>query len=145
MRIAAKPSSAAQLKRRAFFVHSYLVIVAWALLAGAGWRCVRRVALVMRSTTTAGRVESHEARQMAGDSTAYFPVVAFKDARGRWHRFTASAGSARPRPSAGSAVVVHYQGEDPRSAVVASFIHMWGESLALAALGASCMLAVVLS
>ena len=125
-------------------MRSYLILVAWVLLAGAGWLSVRRVALVMRGTTTAGRVEAHEARQTARDLMVYFPVVAFKDARGRWHRFTASAGSARPRLSPGTAVVVHYQGEDPGSAVVASFLHFWGASLALAALGASCMLAVAL-
>ena len=125
-------------------MRSYLIIVAWALLAGAGWLCIRRVALVMRGTTTAGRVEAHEPRQTAHDLLVYFPVVAFKDARGRWHRFTASAGAARPRPSPGTAVVVRYQGEDPGSAVVASFLHLWGAALALAALGASCMLAVAL-
>ena len=123
---------------------NHLVIVAWVLLAGAGWLCVRRAALLMRGITTAGRVESHEVRQAAGDSMAYFPVVAFKDARGRWHRFTAPAGRARPRPSPGTAVVVYYPEEEPGSAMVASFLRLWGAPLALAVLGVGSMLAAVL-
>jgi len=125
-------------------MRSTLIIAACAFLAAAGWTLVHRMALARRSTWTAGRVESHEVRQTAGDSTAYFAVVTFKDARGRWQRFTARAGSARPHPSPGSAVLVHYRDEDPGSAVIASFLHTWRASAALAALAASCVLAVAL-
>jgi hypothetical protein len=124
----------------------YLAIVGSVLLAGACWLFVRRIALILSGVTASGRIEAFETRRSDDsgdkhDSLSFFPVVSFTDCDGKLRRFTAVAGGATQRPPVGTTVVVRYSRTDPQCAFIASFLHMWGAPLALAALGIGSLLA----
>jgi hypothetical protein len=121
-------------------VRYYLGLIGVVLLAGASWLFLRRFALVINGVVTAGRVESFEARN-ADESTAYHPVVVFKDREHRVHRFTSVAGGSSPSPPVGTTVPVRYLRSNPNSAVISSFLHMWAAPVALAVLGTCSMVA----
>jgi len=120
---------------------TYLAAAAFLL---ACWLLAGRVSLVLRCRRVVGRVESHEARPIADGSLRYFPVVAFKDALGRFHHVTAPRGRANAMPPKGTVMVVRYADEDPRSAIVCSFLSMWGASMGMALVGLAslCTLAI---
>ena len=126
-----------------FPLRDSLIYLASLALLAACWLGARRLAQMQRCIVVTGRVESHEARR-SGESTRYFPVVSFKDARGRFHHLTDNRGRIKARPARGAAVVVRYEEEDPRSAMLCSFLSTWGPSAGLAALGASCLLMLAL-
>lgn len=124
----------------------YFAFVGTIFLAGACWLFVRRMALVLNGVTASGRIEGFEIRRSRDsgdryDSVSYFPVVSFADSDGTLRRFTAVAGGSTPSPSVGTKVMVRYSRTDPGAAFIASFLHMWGAPLALAALGVGSMLA----
>jgi hypothetical protein len=116
----------------------YLALIGVALLAGAGWLFLRRLALMIDGVVTAGRVESFEERS-DDESTSYHPVVVFRDQEHRLHRFTSVAGGSSQSPPVGTTVPVRYLRSNPDSAVISSFLHMWAAPVALAVLGIGCM------
>ena len=115
-------------------MRNYLALIGSVLLVGACWVFVRRLALVIGGVSTVGRIESFEVRN-GDDSTTYHPVVTFRDLEHRLHRFTSVAGSESQSPPVGTTVIVRYQRTNPNSAVISSFLHMWGAAVALAVLG----------
>lgn len=114
----------------------YLAIIAATLFCGAAWLSVRRLTVAARGVSVTGQVVSHETREDDG-SFYYLPVVAFVDHRGTEHRFTSVAGGSLASLPVGAKVRVRYLSDDPRTAYVVSFLHMWAAPVAMLVLGAA--------
>ena len=125
---------------RYHYMRYYFAIIGIALLGMACWLFWRRFKILMTGVTTTGRVESYESREF-DESISYLPVISFTDQLGNRQRFTASAGGSRRTPPIGTTVKVRYDNENPKNAVISSFLNMWAAPIALAVLGVVGLLA----
>jgi Protein of unknown function (DUF3592) len=123
-------------------LRTYFAIVGVACIAGALWLCARRLSLLISGISTVGRIEAFETREDEG-SLFYLPVVSFTDTLGRAHRFTAVAGRSTQTPRIGTLVRVRYLRENPDTAFIMSFLHMWAAPLGLTVLGVGALWAYV--
>ena len=112
----------------------YFGIVAFVMLAGAAWLLLRRWTVVLRGMNAVAQVVGFEARESDG-SRHYLPIFSFRDHRGLPHRVTAVAGGTQQRPPVGSLVTVRYLPDQPQTAFIVSFLHLWAAPLGLAVLG----------
>lgn len=71
----------------------------------------------------------------SGDSSSYYPVVQFEDARGQLIEFQSSSGSTPASYSRGEHVSVFYLPGEPESARIDGFFSLWGGVLIMGILG----------
>ena len=118
----------------------YFAFVGVSLLGIACWLFLRRFSILMTGVTTIGRVESYESHEF-DEWVTYRPVISFTDQLGNQQKFTAAAGGRKRAPQIGTAVTVLYDIENPKNAVISSFLNMWAGPIALAVLGVVGLLA----
>lgn len=104
------------------------------MLAGAGAFALRARAFVARAATAEGTVVDLVGGA-SGNSTAWYPVIAFETADRRSVRFRSAAGTNPPAYAPGEPVRVLYDPANPKDARIDSKFMIWGAPSGLGAFG----------
>lgn len=78
-----------------------------------------------RATVADGVVSGMESHSSKNGST-YYPVVTYQDSEGQEHTLASQIGSSSPAYDVGETVKVRYESGNPATAVIDSFLEMWG-------------------
>lgn len=91
------------------------------MLLIAGWMVSRDPLFSGAGAEAEGAVVDLERSASGNGKASYYPVVAFRDAAGREHRFTGTIGSNPPSYQRGETVAVRYDPAAPEEAVIDSW------------------------
>lgn len=107
----------------------------WILLAGVGILAIAIVmvintrAFLARAISTKGRVIAIEARESRDSddnyTTSHYPVIEFKNSRGKVIQFTSKLGRNPPAFKIGQEVKVLYDPQVANSAKIETFVEIW--------------------